>query len=120
MKIIIVNRTLRAIENNPQYNLKSKKRKVKIMRGKKGVSEMWWILATAFIVIVVVILVLLWFKGGSEKGIGVITSQLDDDDGDGVKNVFDHCPDTSAEVPVDVVGCSEPQQTALGSSANPL
>ncbi len=62
------------------------------MQNKKGMSELWWILATAAVVMVVVIVVLLWFKGGGEKGVGVITSQLDDDDNDGVKNAFDRCP----------------------------
>ncbi|MDP3640013.1 MAG: hypothetical protein Q8R53_02300 [Nanoarchaeota archaeon] len=86
------------------------------MHTKKGMSELWWILATAAVVMVVVIIVLLWFKGGGEKGVGVITSQLDDDDSDGVKNAFDRCSETLAQAAVDDTGCSEDQRGILSST----
>ena len=62
---------------------------------KKGMSQMWWIIATAIIAILAVIFIIIWFKGSGDKlfgGIDDTIGGLSDKDGDGVTDLFDKCP----------------------------
>ncbi len=81
-----------------------------MMKGKKGYSQLWWILGVAILVIVVIVVYLLFFNQGIDKGKGVIDDQFDglgDSDGDGVRNSFDKCPQTPGEAEFD--GCTAGQ-----------
>jgi hypothetical protein len=62
---------------------------------KKGMSQMWWIIATAVLVILVVVLLTIWFKGSGESGFDAIDNQIKgfgDSDGDKVADFNDDCP----------------------------
>lgn len=77
---------------------------------KKGMSEIWWVLATAVIVLVVVILVLVFFKTGSGKLFGGIEEQiswLEDCDKDNVADFYDKCPCNPAIQDVFPAGITE-------------
>jgi hypothetical protein len=82
------------------------------LRGKKGQTQMWWILIAAVLAIAVVGILFFWFKGTGEKGFGAIDGTLDtlgDSDADGVVNRFDSCPNTPNNMKVDAAGCSDTQ-----------
>ncbi|PIN76703.1 hypothetical protein COV17_01415 [Candidatus Woesearchaeota archaeon CG10_big_fil_rev_8_21_14_0_10_36_11] len=61
---------------------------------KNAMSQMWWIIGTAFLVLVVVLLILLFFRSGSTKAFDTIDNQiggLGDCDGDKAADAFDDC-----------------------------
>lgn len=77
-------------------------------QGRKGMSEMWFIISAAIIAFLIVILVLFWFKGSGEGLFAFLNKQIDpfaDDDGDKVINKFDLCPNTAENQQVDQNGC---------------
>ena len=62
---------------------------------KKGMSELWWIIATAIVALLAVILILVFFKGSSERvfsEVGERIEGLQDRDKDNVADLFDKCP----------------------------
>lgn len=66
----------------------------KMLRNKKAMEQVWWIIMVAAIGLIVVILVLLWFKGAGGKGfdfLGGKIGEFDDCDKDKVSDFFDKC-----------------------------
>ncbi len=64
-------------------------------RAPRGMSEMWWLIATAVVALLVVILILFWFRGSGGTAFEVINKNiggLGDKDGDKVADTFDKCP----------------------------
>ena len=103
----------------------------------KGMSDMWWLIATALIVIVVLILMILWFRGSGTRAFDTINDRiggLGDCDKDNVGDLFDKCPTlvgdsqneknpgcpnnqepTSGTMPLDCVDGREGSKTAVPS-----
>lgn len=66
-----------------------------LIKTKKGVTQIWWIIITAVIAFVVVFLVLFWFQGSGGRLFAGIEEQiggLKDQDKDGATDLFDQCP----------------------------
>jgi len=64
------------------------------MNSKKGMSQMWWIIAVAILTLVIVILILLFFRNSSGRLFGGIDERIDslgDCDNDGFANFNDQC-----------------------------
>jgi hypothetical protein len=61
---------------------------------KKGMAQMWWIIATAIIAILVVVFILIWFKGSGGAANDVVKNQISsfsDCDDDGTADFLDDC-----------------------------
>lgn len=92
-----------------------------MFNNKKGMEQIWWIIAVALIAIVVVMIVLLWFNKSGGRAFDQVDDKigaLGDCDGDNVADMFDKCPckpgvskfkgcDSEGEV----VPCEEPQKS---------
>ena len=63
--------------------------------GKKGSSEMWWIIAVAIIALIMVVFILVWVRGSGGKLFGSVNEQISsfsDCDNDGAADFVDKCP----------------------------
>lgn len=77
-------------------------------RNKKGMSEMWWIVATAVIVVLVIIFLMIWFQSSGTKAQDTVQNQisgLGDCDCDKVADTFDDCPCDVGDPEAALDGC---------------
>lgn len=84
-------------------------------------NQLWWILAVAVVAFVAVILILVWFNKSGGSAFDQISKKiggLNDEDGDGVADMFDDCSngvDTQKDADVESNGCTKEQNVARKS-----
>ncbi|PIZ51466.1 hypothetical protein COY27_03685 [Candidatus Woesearchaeota archaeon CG_4_10_14_0_2_um_filter_33_13] len=83
---------------------------MKLIKSKKGATQIWWIIVTALIAILIMVFIIVWFKGSGEKAYTSVDDkigELGDCDKDNVAGLFDKCPCEAGDVKYD--GCSQGQ-----------